>query len=222
MSVTVNIPTQPLIEPYSEANRLRGTDKKQCDQQLEDCQKAIPFGDVKNGELDGHVLYSNQSGSRCGECNMKDGKLDGRFDYYGYSSSLQFSAIFAMDVLSKYVVYKDRYRYIYYEKPVDGQYSYALEDLETNEIIRYNVDPEGFANGPAVRIANGQEKKVRFVHGVEKTPVVIWPYICIVCAVLLVSFIVLLFFIHSSVCFSHSKHHLLFQHPRTVSEQTPQ
>ena len=108
-----------------------------------------------------------------------------------------------MDVLSKYVVYNDRYRYIYYEKPVDGQYSYALEDLETNEIIRYNVDSDGFANGPAVRIANGKEKKVRFVHGVEKTPVVIWPYISIVCAVLLVSFIVLLFFIHSSVCFSH-------------------
>lgn len=220
MSVTVNIPTQPLIEHYTDPNRLRGADKRQCDQQLEDCQKAIPFGDVKNGKLDGHVLYSNQSGSRCGECNMKDGMLDGRFDYYGYSSSLQFFAIFAMDVLSKYVVYNDRYRYIYYEKPVDGQYSYALEDLETNEMIRYNVDSDGFANGPAVRIANGKEKKVRFVHGVEKTPVVIWPYICIVCAVLLVSFIVLLFFIHSSVCFSHPEH--LFHHSRTVSEQTPQ
>lgn len=202
MSVTVDIPTQPLIEPYTEANRLRGVDKKQCDKQLEDCQKAIPFGDVKNGKLNGRVLYSNQSGSRCGECNMKDGVLDGRFDYYGYSSVLQFFATFAMGVLSKYVVYKDKYRYIYYEQPVDGQYSYALEDLETNEIIRYSVDPDGFANGPAVRITNGKEKKVRFVHGVEKTPVVIWPYICIVCAVL-VLFIILLFLIHSSVCFSH-------------------
>ena len=187
------MPNDPLINPTQDISRVKGVNEKECENQLESCKKTVPFGDVQNGKLNGHVVYFNGSGSRCGECNMNNGVMNGTFDYYGENPYLVFSALYSMGSLKQIVKYEDKFRYIYCQEKMDGQYSYAREDIESNEIIRYNVDAELLAHGPAIRISNGVEKKTRFEHGVEKSSVNFWPYTFAVCSILLVGSIVFMF-----------------------------